>query len=299
MGIRQSLLVVVLLINVIHQTSAGAADLVGDPNETLPLFLESRLYAGDTSAFGTTLNTQVWGWIFKAGGIVNFEGLENDADIDIELGVIYPFVFSDDLTMGLGIGAVGTDFLADYSLSYAASKRVSITTGYRFNFTGSTDNRSQLFLGASYTFGTVAEKESVPAPKVADVNLPSDDLIPNHDLIEVEPFTLTGRVNFASNSYQPLNTIFLDEVVEQSIYYPNARISVIGYADSSGNQVDNLQLSEERANFVVVYLVEQGISPLQIQIHKVVLGDADPLVSNDTADGRAQNRRVEVIFIAK
>ncbi|MEI6858747.1 MAG: OmpA family protein [Shewanella sp.] len=297
MGIRQSSLMAVLLFSVIHQTAVAEVELTNEQHESLPLFLESRLYAGDTSAFGTTLNTQAWGWVFKAGGIVSFGGLENDSDVDLEFGVTRPFVFNDDLTMGLGIGAVGSDFFADYSLSYAVSKRVSITTGYRFNFIDSEDNRNQLFLGANYTFGAAASTVSVPAPELADVNLPSDNITPSHDLIAVEPFTLAGQVNFASNSYLPLNIMFLDDVVEQWISYPHAAVSVIGYADSSGNQADNLKLSEARANFVVVYLVEQGMSPLQI--NKVVLGDADPLVSNSTINGRAQNRRVEVTLIAK
>ena len=290
MSIRQSLLMAALLSNAIYQASA-AVETIERQDEVLPLFLESRLYAGDTSAFSTTLNTQAWGWIFKAGGIASFDGLGSDSagNVDIELGVTRPFVLGDDLTMGLGVGAVSTDFFADYSLSYAATERVSLMTGYRFNFIDTPDNRHQLFLGVHYAFGAAA-RVPVPAPDTADINMPSQQ-------IDAEPFVLNGRVDFASNSHQPLNTTFLGEVVEQLVYYPNAQVSVIGYADNSGNQADNLLLSEARANTVVAYLIERGMPPLQIQ--KMALGDVNPLASNSTADGRAKNRRVEVFLTEK
>lgn len=69
-------------------------------------------------------------------------------------------------------------------------------------------------------------------------------------------------------------------------------ISLAGYTDSIGTQQYNLGLSERRALAVEKYLVENGVSPSIIQT--AGYGKNNPIASNDTAEGRALNRRVDV-----
>lgn len=69
-------------------------------------------------------------------------------------------------------------------------------------------------------------------------------------------------------------------------------IDVIGYTDSIGSADYNVGLSLRRATAVAEYLVSQGVSADLIDVSG--MGEADPVASNDTAEGRAQNRRVEV-----
>lgn len=69
-------------------------------------------------------------------------------------------------------------------------------------------------------------------------------------------------------------------------------ITVTGYTDSQGGAAANKALSERRARSVANYLGEQGLSGLTI--NAVGMGEENPIASNDTADGRAQNRRVEI-----
>jgi OOP family OmpA-OmpF porin len=69
-------------------------------------------------------------------------------------------------------------------------------------------------------------------------------------------------------------------------------INVVGYTDSVGTEEYNQQLSVRRANAVKDYMVSEGIDPGIIDVKG--MGEADPVASNATAAGRAQNRRVEI-----
>jgi outer membrane protein OmpA-like peptidoglycan-associated protein len=76
--------------------------------------------------------------------------------------------------------------------------------------------------------------------------------------------------------------------------HPGLHLSVEGYTDSVGSDAFNQTLSEQRANSVRAYLVLQGLDPSQITA--TGYGKSNPVASNDTAAGRQQNRRVEIII---
>ena len=71
-------------------------------------------------------------------------------------------------------------------------------------------------------------------------------------------------------------------------------IQVKGYADSSGNASMNQQLSMDRAQAVVAYLLQNCRIPLRHIVAPGAMGEADPKAPNEVANGRAENRRVEV-----
>lgn len=73
---------------------------------------------------------------------------------------------------------------------------------------------------------------------------------------------------------------------------PDVRVTVIGHTDNTGDDEVNLPLSENRARAVTDYLVSQGVPAGSVTTKGV--GSADPVASNDTAEGRAQNRRTEI-----
>ena len=75
--------------------------------------------------------------------------------------------------------------------------------------------------------------------------------------------------------------------------YPTLHVNVEGHTDSIGTDEYNLKLSERRANAVRDYLTSNGIN--SANVGAVGLGKADPVASNDTAAGRQQNRRVEMV----
>ena len=71
-------------------------------------------------------------------------------------------------------------------------------------------------------------------------------------------------------------------------------VDVTGHTDSTGSSAHNQQLSERRAASVAEYLVAQGNNPQRFQV--LGMGQNDPIASNATPEGRAQNRRVEIII---
>jgi outer membrane protein OmpA-like peptidoglycan-associated protein len=75
--------------------------------------------------------------------------------------------------------------------------------------------------------------------------------------------------------------------------YPGLKLQLEGHTDSVGGDEYNLKLSQERADAVCSFLAEQGVAVATIT--SVGLGKSDPVASNDTAAGRQQNRRVELV----
>jgi len=71
-------------------------------------------------------------------------------------------------------------------------------------------------------------------------------------------------------------------------------VEVIGYADSTGNPARNTQLSEDRAKAVITVLQQQGGIPIRHIVAPGAMGEYGPAASNETKEGRADNRRVEV-----
>ncbi len=75
--------------------------------------------------------------------------------------------------------------------------------------------------------------------------------------------------------------------------YPGLKIKLEGHTDSIGSDEYNMKLSEQRANAVRDYLVQQGVPANSVAAEG--LGKADPVASNATASGRQQNRRVDMV----
>ena len=76
----------------------------------------------------------------------------------------------------------------------------------------------------------------------------------------------------------------------------NAQLKVTGYTDSVGSDSYNLKLSKERAHSVVEYLIDSGIPRSQF-VSVAGAGESNPIASNHTPEGRAQNRRTEIQII--
>ena len=75
--------------------------------------------------------------------------------------------------------------------------------------------------------------------------------------------------------------------------YPGLKVQVEGHTDAIGSDEYNLKLSQARADSVRAYLVSQAVPAANVSA--VGLGESDPVASNDTASGRQQNRRVEMV----
>ena len=102
-------------------------------------------------------------------------------------------------------------------------------------------------------------------------------------------------VHFDFNKYniRPGDAAVLDEAAATLKANPNVTVNVNGYCDAIGSVEYNLKLSDRRANSVVDYLVKAGIPESRLIPHGY--GKSDFVATNDTAEGRAQNRRVELV----
>ena len=102
-------------------------------------------------------------------------------------------------------------------------------------------------------------------------------------------------VHFDFNKYniRPGDAAVLDEVASILKANPNVTVDVNGYCDAIGSVEYNLKLSERRANAVVDYLVNAGIPASRLIPHGY--GKTNFVATNDTPEGRAQNRRVELV----
>jgi outer membrane protein OmpA-like peptidoglycan-associated protein len=105
---------------------------------------------------------------------------------------------------------------------------------------------------------------------------------------------MPGNITFASNSsdissgfYQTLNSLVL--VFKE---FDKNGVAIVGYTDSTGSLQLNQNLSNQRAQSVASYLVANGVPSNRISSYGA--GPSNPIASNDTADGRALNRRVEI-----
>ncbi len=88
----------------------------------------------------------------------------------------------------------------------------------------------------------------------------------------------------------------LDKLIPVFKEYADTNITIFGYTDSTGSAEYNLKLSGERAASVKNYLVGKGLAASRFGV--TGLGIADPIASNDTAEGRSKNRRVEFAITA-
>jgi outer membrane protein OmpA-like peptidoglycan-associated protein len=105
---------------------------------------------------------------------------------------------------------------------------------------------------------------------------------------------MPGDVTFETNSSSLDSTFFavLDSVATVLQEYKSTLVTVAGYTDSTGPAAYNQNLSEKRATTVALYLNSRGVA--KERLAAIGHGEADPVAGNDTAEGRARNRRVEI-----
>jgi len=108
--------------------------------------------------------------------------------------------------------------------------------------------------------------------------------------------TMPQDILFATGSATLTPTLIgdLQDVARSLNSYPNTTVQVVGHTDNTGDAAYNQRLSEQRAQSVASVLISSGVAPARVQI--VGRGENNPIASNQTAEGRAQNRRVEIII---
>ncbi|WP_373740726.1 OmpA family protein [Neisseria sp.] len=108
----------------------------------------------------------------------------------------------------------------------------------------------------------------------------------------VMPDNVTFATNSATLSGNAIDA--LNKASETLIQYPDTTLTIAGHTDNTGSDAINNPLSQRRAQAVAGYLNQRGVS--SSRLNTVGYGSRQPVASNSTPEGRAQNRRVEVLI---
>ena len=92
---------------------------------------------------------------------------------------------------------------------------------------------------------------------------------------------------------QPQSQALLDDIAEVMKRFPTWRLEIVGHTDATGDPAQNEALSRARADAVRAALVQRGIA--EGRLVPEGMGETQPVASNDTPEGRALNRRVELV----
>jgi len=114
-------------------------------------------------------------------------------------------------------------------------------------------------------------------------------------LDDYEPQTVSA-VNFKTGSaiLSPDSKTKLDDIATKALNAKGYVLEVSGYADTTGSVERNRMLSQRRADAVIRYLVESHNIPLRRIVTPYGYGESNPVADNESREGRAQNRRVEI-----
>jgi OOP family OmpA-OmpF porin len=156
-------------------------------------------------------------------------------------------------------------------------------------------------LGAStgYLICRALQEESAPPPPAPKAAPPPPPPAPTSDPC-AEVIRLRGvNFDFDRAEIRPDAAVILDEaaaqVGEALRACPGNRLAVEGHTDAVGTDAYNQGLSERRAAAVLEHLAGKGVPAAQLEAKG--FGEGSPIASNDTADGRALNRRVELRLV--
>lgn len=131
--------------------------------------------------------------------------------------------------------------------------------------------------------------EPVPAP--APVVVPPPAPVPKPVIIEKGRQTLNVEFDFDKSTIKKGYYQDIDNLAQVMKDYPDLSVVIEGHTDSVGTAAYNKKLSQERADAVKKYMVEKGIDANRLKAQG--FGKDKPIASNETNEGRQQNRRVE------
>jgi len=145
---------------------------------------------------------------------------------------------------------------------------------------------------------TAANKQQIASNQEQIESNQQDIEATNKRFSELSEYDTKGNVtvNFAvgKSVISASDKAALSALAHEAVNLTGYIIQVKGFADSSGNAAMNQQLSMDRAQSVVAYLIQNCNVPVRHVIAPGAMGTADPAAPNETAQGRAENRRVDV-----
>jgi outer membrane protein OmpA-like peptidoglycan-associated protein/tetratricopeptide (TPR) repeat protein len=180
-----------------------------------------------------------------------------------------------DINSRQTISKLQTDEDGNYLITLPVGK------DYAFNV----HRKGYLFYSQNYNM------DSTSTDSVFNVDIPLEPIEANAKIILKNVFFDTKKTDL-----KPASTTELDNVVRLMNENPNMKILISGFTDNVGKPADNLKLSTGRAVAVVNYLVAKGLKKERLSFKG--LGEAKPIATNDTEEGRALNRRTELSVVS-
>jgi outer membrane protein OmpA-like peptidoglycan-associated protein len=183
--------------------------------------------------------------------------------------------------------------LIDADLSRVVATTVSNDTGYY---------RASLPSGKAYGVEIVA-KDYMFYLDIVDLSGKASDEEVHRDFplekVEVGATVVLENIFFETgkSTLKPESFPQLEQVLKFLNSNPGVRMEISGHTDNTGSLKLNTRLSQSRAQAVVDYLVEHGIDAARLDAKGYAF--SQPIASNDTAEGRARNRRVEFKILSK
>lgn len=182
---------------------------------------------------------------------------------------------------------IGADTLDEGELFVSADQKVVQFTGEYETRQARREARDAIDKVMAETTFAFVSGLAIPEPpaftreEVEELQGNIDDLIEG----KVVEFELNSDV------LTPIGKALLDEIILALDQFPAVPIEIAGHTDNQGDPVENQDLSLRRAQAAFDYLIDRGQDPERFEVKGY--GEDVPLVSNDTAEGRARNRRIE------
>ncbi|VFT42115.1 outer membrane protein [Pseudomonas aeruginosa] len=147
-------------------------------------------------------------------------------------------------------------------------------------------------VGAAYCWVHGAGEQVAPPPPQ-----PVEEVAPPPPVVKEETIVVRDlHFAFDSSKVDAADSEKLNGIAERlKGEAASTRLSITGHTDSVGSDAYNQKLSERRANAVANYLIDAGV-PSSIIVGVQGLGESQPVADNKTREGRAENRRVEILI---
>jgi OOP family OmpA-OmpF porin len=223
-------------------------------------------------------------------------------------------------TFDLGVGSefgIGNDWKLKVDFSYFITaggidgiNRKPDGYNYRSGIFGTSgDSYLSIDVGLLYYFGkNIIEKKAIPSgitkteaidydriENIVKKYIPSEiirEVIVEKPVPQESNWVLVGvNFNFNKSELRPESYPILLHAVKVLNSNPNLKVEIIGHSDNLGEEKFNLKISLERAQTVKSYLIGKGIDSNRLSVSGK--GSAEPISDNNTANGRAMNRRIE------
>lgn len=180
---------------------------------------------------------------------------------------------------------------AEYQINYNWSLRAEYQRYQDMSDDVIEDMDSDFFgIGFNYKFGSEPVVQEEVVEEVVETR-PATRIVEH-----VYPAQTTATVQFDLESAEVKDASTLSGTVDLMNTYPQAQVEITGYSDTTGSAAYNQQLTEKRAKAVADEFQAKGIAAERMTVKG--MGEANPVASNETRQGRQMNRRVEVVVPA-